>query len=377
MKISIDTRTLQPGDIYIPIKGGRFDGHAFIDEAMRKGARKVLDVDIAKYAKKYRQKLSCKVIAVTGSAGKTTVKDLLYYMLSERFKVSRTEGNLNNEIGVPLSLLSADDDTDILILELAMRNKGEIAYLTRIARPTHVVITGIGLTHIANFKTQSEIARAKGEIFQSPLKWEDAPRNAYINYRSPYSEWLINRAGGKGYKVFPYDGETRQDQNLNVCYRLGREFGLTEAEIQRGLSRYQPSNHRLVITKHSDITLIDDTYNANPDGMTYALQYLSRFSGRKIAVLGDMLELGKFSKKAHEKIVDAAIEAGVDLLFTFGEETRTMKSNRIPISHFNTKSSLRSALKDEIQSGDVILIKGSRGMKMEEEVEWIKTHVFN
>ena len=164
---SIDTRTLEPGDIFIPIKGPRFDGRDFIDDAIKKGAR-VLDVDLAKFATNYRKKLKCYVIGVTGSAGKTTVKDLLTAILSQKYNVVSTSQNQNNEIGVPLTLLKADHQTDILIVEMAMRNLGDMTYLTKMVRPTHTVITNIGLSHIELLKTQRNVAKAKSEIFERP-----------------------------------------------------------------------------------------------------------------------------------------------------------------------------------------------------------------
>ena len=157
MDICTDSRQIKPGQIFIPIQGPNFDGRKFIDEAVRKGAQ-ILDVNLEDYAKKYRKKLKCHVIGITGSAGKTTAKDMLYYVLSQKFNVIRTEENQNNEIGVPLTILKADSSTDILIVEMGMRKRGEIAQLTRMVRPTHTVITIIDNAHIEILKTQRNIA---------------------------------------------------------------------------------------------------------------------------------------------------------------------------------------------------------------------------
>jgi len=372
MAVSIDTRTIAPGDVFIPLKGPNFDGHDFIEEALRKGARKKLHVkDIGQYAARYRKKLGCKVIAVTGSAGKTTVKDMLASTLSQKFNVHKSHENQNNEIGVPLTVLNADSSTDIIVMELAMRNKGDISALTRIARPTHVVVTGIGYTHIEFLNSLRNVAKAKAEIFRAPLKWENQDRIAYINYDSPFYNFLEKKASQSRYRVFPYKGPDKPDQNLNLCYMLAKQFGLSDPEIEKGLLAYKGSSHRMDIQKVKDITVIDDTYNANPDGVAYALQYLKRFSGRKILVLADMLELGEFSKSAHQNLIEQVLDAGVEMVFAFGDEMAKIRTDKVPIYHHNTKKSLHDQLLVELKSGDVVLAKGSRGMKMEETIEAI------
>jgi UDP-N-acetylmuramoyl-tripeptide--D-alanyl-D-alanine ligase len=371
MKISIDTRTIKPGEYFIPIKGPNHDGRQFIEEAINKGA-KILDVDLLPYAKKYRKKLNCRVIAVTGSAGKTTIKDLLFAVLSEKYKVVKTLENQNNEIGVPLSILRADYDSEILILELGMRNKGEIAELTQIVRPTDVVITNIGVTHIEILKTQKRIAEAKAEVFRKQLNWEKSPRYAFINFSTPYYQVLQKKAEKNGYRVLPYTGQDKPDQNINLCYTLGQHFGLTHDQIGEGLKKYKNSEHRLAITKTKEITVIDDAYNANPDGVQFALQYLKRFNGRKILVLGEMRELGDRSEEEHVNIIQYALDANIAIIFTFGEKASVIKSNDITVYNFLDKKALHKSLLSEIKSGDIILIKGSRSTKMEETVDIVQ-----
>ena len=373
MKISIDTRTLQPGDIYIPIKGQNFDGHDFIGDAIKKGAQKILDVDLQKFAYQYRKKLKCKVLAVTGSSGKTTTKDLLTTVLSQKYKVVSTFQNQNNEIGVPLTLLQADYDTDVIIVELGMRLRGEIKALTKTVRPTHVVITNIGLTHVERLNTQRNIALAKAEIFQSQLQWESYERTAYLNFSTPYYELLKQKAEKNHYRIFSFTGESKVDQNFNLCYVVARQFGLSNEEIKKGLEEFNPSEHRLKLIKLKNITVIDDAYNANPDGVNYALEYLTRFPGRKIFILGDMLELGKHAVKEHQKVLNKSRDLGIDLVCTFGEILNDIKDNNNQQLAFLDKKKLIKFLKDEIKIGDVILVKGSRGMKMEEVVDALQS----
>lgn len=374
MKISIDSRTIQPGDYFIPVDGPHFKGRDFFDEVIKKGGI-ILDVDLADYAKKYRRKLTCPVIGITGSAGKTTAKDMLTSVLKSKFKhVVSTQENLNNQVGVPLTILKADANTEVLIVEMGMRFKGEIAKLSKILRPTHALITSIGLTHIQNFKRPIDIARAKSEIFQSPLAWEKKERVAFINYSSAYPDFVSKIAQKKEFLVFPFQGETLPEQNLSLCYHLGRHFGLSDEDIKKGIDAFQTSSHRMKKHHVNGGVVLDDSYNANPDGMKYALQCLSYYKGRKIAVLADMLELGVFSEKEHKKLLQYCIEAGVSLVFTFGDHIKALKSSDMEIFLFNEKSKLIDALKQEMKKGDVVLVKGSRGMRMEEVVNAILGH---
>jgi UDP-N-acetylmuramoyl-tripeptide--D-alanyl-D-alanine ligase len=373
-RISIDSRTIQPGDYFIPIKGPSFDGRDFIGDAIQKGGV-LLDVELSSYAKKYRKKLTSHVIAVVGSAGKTTVKELLSTVLSQRYSVVKTHENENNEIGVPLTIIKADAMTEVLIIEMGIRHLGEMEQLVQWVRPTHVVITGIGMSHIALFGTQKTIATAKAEVFRPPLKWERRMRPAYINYNSPFYTLLQKKATRAGYTVYPYSGENKPDENVNLCYLVGRQFGLSNLEIQTGITQYQPAAHRLVTQMIGEYKVIDDSYNANPDGVQYALQYLKQFSGRKLLVLGDMLELGVYSTDAHRNLLPDIIDAAVSIVFTVGQETKKLTSTDISIYHFSTKEQLHDAIVNELKPADVVLIKGSRAMKMETCIEAIQSHV--
>ena len=168
MKVSIDSRNVSAGDYFIPVKGKNFDGRDFVNEAISKGAT-LLDVNLFEYAKKYRKKLSCKVIGIVGSAGKTTVKDMLFSVLKRRYNVVKTQENQNNEFGVALTLLSADSDTDILLVEMGMRKKNDLTYLARLVQPDYIVFTGVGKSHIGLHKSFKDLAKAKAEIFRKPL----------------------------------------------------------------------------------------------------------------------------------------------------------------------------------------------------------------
>lgn len=370
MKVSIDSRTVEPGDVFIPIKGPNFDGRDFIADAQKKGAR-ILDVDLTDFAKRYRKKLNAKVIGITGSAGKTTAKDMLTAVLGQKFKVVSTKGNQNNEIGVPLTILSADHDTDILIVEMGIRNPGDMPHLAKIVCPTHVVITSIGYTHLELFKTQSAIARAKSEIMRAPLSWQTDKRIAFLNYKTPYYKVLEKRAEKKQFKVLPFKGETPIDQAMDMCFQIGYHFGLSTDEIQKGLQHFKTSDHRLKVHKLPTFTLIDDSYNANPDGVRYALSFMSRFKGRKLVVIGDMLELGPITEKAHRQLAVDFLETGVDVVFAYGECCRHIQDKKLDITYFSDQKMLYKALKQELKSGDVVLVKGSRGMALDKIVDQV------
>lgn len=371
MKVSIDSRTVQAGDVFIPVKGPNFDGHDFIDEAISKGAT-VLDVDLGKYAKKYRKKLTCKVIGITGSSGKTTIKDMLASMLSQNFNVTKTKENQNNEYGVPLTVLSADARTDYLIVEMGMRKKGDIKHLTQMVQPDIVIVSNIGLTHIEFFSTQRQLALGKGEIFQTAQKWQTNKRASFINYNTPYHELLAKKASKCGYRVIPFKGEDKWSENVNICFTVCQYLGLEEDVIRKGLDVFETSSHRLKVYEKKDKVIIDDSYNSNPAGIEYALSYLNRFKGRKIAVLGDMLELGEHTQKQHEHVETVAIENQIDIVFTYGEIFKSIIFQNITRVHCDTKETLHKLLKEEIKASDIVLVKGSRGLKMEETVEFLR-----
>ena len=372
MKYSIDTRTLEPGDIFIPVKGPNFDGHDFIPEAIKKGASKIIDEDLGQFAKKYRKKLTAQVIGITGSYGKTTLKDMLHAALSPYFNVVKSHQNQNNEIGVPLTLLNATAETDIIIVEMGMRKKGDIAYLSKIARPSIGIITGIGYSHQAFFKSQKDIAKGKAALFQKPLSWETEDRLAYICQHSDYLDLLKKYAQNKHFKVFTYAGQTQMNDPISCCYMIGQHFGLSHSDIEQGLSQYHPSEHRLSVTRHGGIRLVDDTYNANPHAMRYALEFIKQYSGRKIAVLGDMKELGEDTHSMHQGLEEALIDAEIAVLITLGDGFKTCQFTSIDHQHCETKAAAYKLLLSEIKTQDTILFKGSRCHELETLVQQLQ-----
>jgi UDP-N-acetylmuramoyl-tripeptide--D-alanyl-D-alanine ligase len=386
--ISTDTRTICSGDLFIPLKGPNFDGRKFIPEAIRKGAL-VLETkdglkalqDLAAY---HRGKFKIPVIGVTGSVGKTTTKDMIASVLSQEKKTLKNEENLNNEIGVPLTLLKLTKNHEAAAIEMAMQRLGEIEELARIARPTISVVTNIGEAHLKFLKNKRNVAKAKAEIF----KYLKKDNNAVINQDDEYFEHLKSRVEGRGTRVvtfgilekadvtpkdlrgikLPIPGE-HNIYNALAAIAVAKILKAKRSSIKRGLESFRPSSKRMDIINLPDGTkIINDTYNANPQSMAAALKVLAALKGRKIAVLGDMLELGRTASAAHEKIGKLARELGIDILISVGEHSRKMKAD----FHCPSNQPSIQKLKRIVRPGDQILIKASRGMRLEEVVEAIR-----
>ncbi|MCL6471646.1 MAG: UDP-N-acetylmuramoyl-tripeptide--D-alanyl-D-alanine ligase [Firmicutes bacterium] len=428
--ISVDSRAISSGYLFVPLKGTT-DGHAYITDALKKGASGFLVESNANEKEKlvklsrsqfvievrntlkalqsiaayYRTKLSAKVIGITGSTGKTTTKDMLNCILSKKARVVCTEKNFNNELGVPLTILRADQNTEVLIIEMAMRGRGQIKELAEIARPNIGVITNIGQAHIEILGSEKEIAAAKAELI------ECIPRDgvAVLNADDLWTENIASVACSKIITFGIADGDIRGteidvDELGRPTFRLhfGREpayvvrlsipgkhnvynalavaavaleMGYSIDDIRVGLSGCRPSAMRMEIFATDDnVLILNDTYNANPISMQAALSTLIDIStaGRHIAVLGDMLELGHISNEAHKEIGEMVASLGVDVLIAVGNESRVMaeSATKAGMSAKSIITCLDSGtaariLKQLITPGDVVLVKGSRGVGLE------------
>jgi UDP-N-acetylmuramoyl-tripeptide--D-alanyl-D-alanine ligase len=359
MAYSIDTRTLRPGDIYIPVKGAHFDGHDFSEEALRKGASKILNVDLGQFAAEQRLKYNIPVVAVTGSSGKTTTKDLLAATLGQKFNLIKSAENQNNEIGVPLTLLKITKETGLAVVEMAMRGAGQIEYLATLTKPTHAVITNIGWTHIELLGSRDHIAQAKAEVIQPNM-------TIFLYENDDYYAYLSKLAGERHARVIGYKSTKIVDINKAAAIAVAKHFGLTDEQIAAGLAQYQSSPQRQKVIEHNGVTIIDDTYNANPDAMDFALQVLRETPAvRRLAVLGDMLELGSWAEKLHQQIDVASL----DIVYTYGKLSKNIPHQE----HFTDKNALVKKLKEILRQGDIILIKGSRSMQMETIIQELRT----
>jgi len=386
--ISIDSRTIKAGELFIPIKGPNFDGRNFIPEALKKGAA-VLYVsdgisalqDLAAY---HRRKFKIPIIGVTGSVGKTTTKDMIAAILSKKMKTLKNEENYNNEIGVPLTLLKLDKKHKVAVIEMAMQGLGEIALLAEMVKPTISVVTNIGESHLEFLKNKKNIAKAKAEIF----KYQTKKDCAVINQDDECFEDLKSRVTGRGTKVvtfgiiekakvtpkdlkgikLPVPGE-HNIYNALAAIAAAKLLGINKRLIKRGLESFRPSSKRWdVINRKDKVKIINDTYNANPQSMAAALKVLACLPGRKIAVLGDMFELGARTKSAHQRIGKLSRKLSIDILISVGKSSKDMKADY----HFSTKPAAIKRLLKIIRPGDRILVKASRSMRLEEVVEAIR-----
>lgn len=422
--VTIDSRNVHGRALFIAVKGERFDGHDFIKDALKNGASAVL-IDEKNYSKYknlkitvitvgdtisalgylagiWRAKLAVKVIGITGSTGKTSVKEYLSALLNEKYKVNSTPGNHNNHIGVPLTLFSTSNIYDYLVLELGTNHFGEVAYSAGIARPDLALITNIGNSHLEFLKNKKGVLREKAALFNSAIE-----NKGYIfinnddqNLKSLFPEYpkrvtyaLETRADIRG-KVEGYSKDGRAivriiykkkkfnvelpvwgDQavkNFIVSAAVAIKAGLSQQEIISGAKKLKTYDKRFVVKEHNGLILFDDTYNANPDSMANAIGMLGKlYPGKnKIAVIGDMLELGLKSAGHHKKIAGLLKKNNIDQVYTIGSMSENiynaLKDSPIEARHFVSRASLKRFLYQQKFNDSVLLFKGSRGMRMEE-----------
>ncbi len=420
--ISTDTRTLKSKNVFLAIEGDNFNGHDFITRAIEIGAIAIItskDFDEKKYlytnfikvdntikaygdiARFYRMKNNFKVIAITGSSGKTTTKDMVASVLSKKYKIEKTFENNNNEIGLPYTILNAPSDSEILVLELGMRALTDIAYLTKIALPDIGIITNIGIAHIGELGSQENILRAKGELL------ENLPKDsiAIVNGEDGFTNTLKNKFSGE-IKVFGFNNNsTIKAININeekyktkldilrdgfvynidlkfkgkhllldalIALEVGCLFNIDITDSVKELNRLSVSPGRLELIKKSNYLVINDTYNANPDSMKKSIDVLLSYEGNRIAVLGDMKELGKNEIEYHKEIGRYLVGKDLKTLITVGElgkhiglELKEKESENNNIFTFNDNLNAGIKLKEILSKNDVILVKGSRAMSME------------
>lgn len=431
--VSIDTRTLVRGALFAALTGDRFDGHDFMEKAVDRGCAAILArhppspplpvplllVDdvlaaLSRVALGWRQQVSPLVVAVTGSSGKTTVKEMIARCLRQYFqRVHATPGNFNNSIGLPLTLLAMPADCQALVVEMGMSGAGEIAHLTHLARPWIGVITNIQPAHMASFSSLEGVADAKGELFTG------LPENgiAVFGHREPWAERLHNKAGGRtvvrfgvtpaGYRLpgtlggdkgfcfglrwpdeepvevcFPCPGE-HMLENALAAAAVARTAGVSAQQIAAGLSGFAPPAGRGRLQRcRGGWLVVDDSYNANPGSVRAALLALPEpaSEGRRVAVLGDMLELGEQARKLHAELAPVVVESGVTLLFTAGPHMAALgravaKQTGVAVYHRDDPAHWLGNIAPLLVPGDRVLVKGSRGMKMERIVQDLADHV--
>ncbi|MCR8634967.1 UDP-N-acetylmuramoyl-tripeptide--D-alanyl-D-alanine ligase [Paenibacillus radicis (ex Xue et al. 2023)] len=432
--VSKDTRTLQPGNLYVPLIGESFDGHRFLDDAIAKGASASLwqrDHELPPHsipfilvedtlaalqqlAKNYRSELDIRIVGITGSNGKTTTKDMTASVLSTTFKVHKTLGNYNNHIGLPLTLLQLEEDTAVAVLEMGMSGRGEIRFLSELAEPEVVVITNIGEAHLLQLGSREEIARAKTEILaglqqdgtliyfgDEPLIDKVLPELQAADGMKAHRYDRVRFGASSNNEWFPVETKTdtagthfrlnRMEStefyipllgfhnviNSLAAIAVGVHFGVPSTAIADGLKKSVMTSMRIELMKApSGLTILNDAYNASPASMKAALKLLVELTGysRKIAVLGDMLELGDQEVEFHREIGRILNPKEIDRVFVFGQLSEHLAdeaSRKYPpgkVVVFDDKNRLAQALASFTASDDIVLVKGSRGMKLEQVV---------
>lgn len=420
--VSIDSRDVDKNTLFFAIKGERFDGHDFIEAVANKGVGAIVShkkiecsapvilVEDTKqafldFASFYRMSMpNLLVVGLTGSVGKTTTKEMTACVLSKKNKTLKTEGNLNNEIGMPKTIFRLDETYGSAVIEMGMDNAGQISALSKSCKPDYAIITNVGVSHIENLGSRDGILKAKLEILDglkkgSPLflngdndKLSTAKIDGYkVIYFGIENKSCNVRAEdikeiGLSTEFTAVKGDVRQKiiiptvgihnvYDALAAFAVGIEYGINLQDIAKGLSEYVPSGMRQRIKEANGITVIEDCYNASPDSQKAGLNSLCKIAkSRKIAVLGDMLELGYYSETAHRNVGEYAAECNVDMLFTYGKESEFMadsakKSGLKSVFSFIDKAELTKALYNELKLGDTVLFKASRGMKLEEIFE--------
>ena len=411
-----DSRKIEPGQLFIALQGQR-DGHEYVTAALEKGAAAVLcsrsvgDIPsilvedtrkaLGDIARGERQRIGMKVVGITGSVGKSTTKEMVTAVLAKSYRVSKTPANHNNDIGMPMAVLAMSEDTEVAVLEMGMNHFHEIAYLASIARPDVAVITNIGTMHIEHLGSQEGILRAKLEILEGMEKdskvilngddsmlWNlhrrEALRIIYCGFQNPKCDYFCSDVeqmpGLLQFKVncdqlsFPAELSLEGMHYITdalLAIGVGMELGVDPTKIQEALSQFQNMAGRQEIFEAAGCTIIKDCYNAGPESMAAALAVLGNKPGRRVAILGDMLELGVCTQAEHYRVGRIAAEKA-DILLAYGPNSSRIISGALTggmgdanAKGFEDRNEIVAAMKRMIKPGDVILVKGSRGMRME------------
>lgn len=413
-KVSTDTRKIEPGSIFFALKGPSFNANAFAEEALAKGANyAIIDdqayqkneqtilvdnalVTLQELAKLHRSKLNIPIIGLTGSNGKTTSKELLQAVLSKKFKTQATKGNLNNHIGVPLTVLEIDTSVELAIIEMGANHVGEIALLSSIAIPTHGFITNIGKAHIGTFGGFENIVRGKSELYQHLLTTNgvvfiNSQNSILANMAKRFKNPIFYPAKSDFYHceltgADPFVIVTTEDgkkittqlvgaynfENIATALCIGKFFEVPAQKANDAIAEYIPSNMRSQIIKKNNNTIILDAYNANPSSMQAAIENLAFIqAAKKIAIVGDMFELEEEAEAEHRAIGKLLNQKNFHSVYLCGKLMRSAKEELPNSMYFETKELLAEELKKNKLADAIILIKASRGIGLETILEFL------
>jgi UDP-N-acetylmuramoyl-tripeptide--D-alanyl-D-alanine ligase len=434
--LSTDSRKCQAGEVFVALRGEKFDGHQFVGQILAAGAlaavveKKWADslteskgnliiVDdtllaLQQIGHAIRRRWGKTVLAITGSNGKTTAKELAASVLAQGKVVHKTTGNLNNHIGVPLTLAELSHSHDLAVIEMGTNHYGEIARLGEIAAPNYGLITNVGRAHIEFFKTLDGVAKAKAELFEylhrhagiAFLNADEAKLATVLPSGTRAITYGLQQPAQVQGRIASIDGDgcvtlawrnqnihlaipgTHNASNALAAIAVGEHFGIEPEKIRLALESAQPVAKRMQILRlkspfgRSELTIVNDAYNANPESMRAALEFLAAMpvqgSGRRIAVLGDMLELGEAAAAAHEEIGALVRELPIHAVFAHGPQMKHLVQvigNTKWAEHFENKPRLGEEVSRSVRAGDIVLLKGSRGMAMEEVIEKLATVV--
>lgn len=422
--VTTDSRKAEAGVLFIPLKGEKADGHDYIDSAVEHGAITLTERDekpngtaikvkntriaLGDIARYYKMKYPIASVAITGSVGKTTTKDLVYSVISQKFNTHKTPNNFNNDIGVPLTIFGIEKEHNAAVIEMGMNHFGEISYLCDIVRPDNALITNIGMSHIENLGSQEGIFRSKMEItegftenntlivngddkFLNTIK--DTPykvvKFGFSRDNDVYAKDIVNN-GLMGVKFTAvYDGgeflcEVRLPGEHNIynalaAISIGLKMGIDEEKIAKGLRDCVYTSSRLEISEHKGMEVINDCYNSSPDSVRAALKVmLGTTKSRKVAILGDILEMGEYARDAHYDLGKSVKELGIDFLITAGENASLIAEGAkdaglSQVISYSTTDELKADVKNLVESGDCILVKASHGMDFYKITEEIKS----
>jgi len=435
--VSTDSRSVKAGDLFIPIRGAQFDGHNFISNAVKAGAAAILAEQrwanmnaaylrtlpvpqlivgdatraLGDLARIYRRMFKLPILAIGGSNGKTTTKEMIRLVLGSKYSVLATEGNLNNHIGVPQTVFRLEKSHTAAVFEVGTNHPGEIDYLCNVLEPTHGLITTIGSEHLEFFGNLAGVARAELELFRWIRNNSRADRAVFINgddrhlagqartFKRRVVYGLRSRTADVKASGVELDDRGRASftvkargispftvalsvpgihnvQNALAAVAVGLRFKVPAAKIQKALASFSAPGKRMEVLAINGLTVLNDSYNSNPDSVRAALETLRamKTSGKKIAVLADMLELGAAAPEHHRSVASYVDRAGIDCLLTFGPLSQeTHEASALDLkAHYDQKNMLSEYLAELLGPGDIVLVKGSRGMKMEDVVTFLQ-----
>ncbi len=423
--VSTDTRTIEPGMLFIPVRGENFDGHKFIDKAIENGAAAVLTElggeypvpavrvedtrrGMGRLASYYLNKLAIPTVAITGSVGKTTTKDMVASVLAKGYNVYKTQGNLNNDIGVPLTIFALEPYHTAAVIEMGMNHFGEISYLTSIVRPDVALITNVGVSHIENLGSREGILKAKCEIFEGlkpdgiaivngdddMLSTLKGSREGLVMFGTDSSlDWYadnIRERGLDGIDCSIHHSHSGLSFDVSIAVpgrhmvlnalaaaAAGYALGMDAESIKAGIEDFKPTKMRMDIIHTGELTIINDVYNSNPVSAMAAVDVLAAEKGVRCAILGDMFELGSFAPKLHYELGEYTAKKGIDIIVAVGKLSRQLYEGAKQVRdkdvyYFETQEEFLDNINDIITGKMTVLVKASRGMKFEKTTEKLR-----